>query len=116
MCGNLLLDVRAHLDGALVQEGLAVVEEVDAPERGPGLVDDAREEIEVEHARLARSRDAGLRRAARLEAGDVAGRGALDIEAAGNRRHVERALRRRLVGLAAAASADNRRRSWSRRR
>ena len=32
---ELRLDVLAHLDGALVQERLAVVEEVDAPERGP---------------------------------------------------------------------------------
>ena len=35
MCGKRALDVLAHLDGALVQEGFAVVEEVDAHEPGP---------------------------------------------------------------------------------
>ena len=49
-----------------MQERLAVVEEVDANERGAGFVDHAPEEIEVEHAGLTRAGDAGFRRAARL--------------------------------------------------
>ena len=94
---ELRLHVLAHLDGPLVQERLAVIEEVDAPERRPRFVDHPREEIDVEHAGLARARDAGLRRAAGLEARDVARGRALDVEARGLRRHVETALRRRLA-------------------
>ena len=55
------LDVFAHLDGALVEERLAVVEEVDAAERRARFVDDPLEQIEVEHAGLARAGDARLR-------------------------------------------------------
>ena len=70
------------------------------PSDGPGFVDDAREQIEVEHAGLARARDAGFRRAARLGARDVAGGRALDVHA---RRAAapasSGALRRRLVLL-----------------
>ena len=50
------------------------------PSVGPGFVDDPREQVEVEHAGLARARDAGFGRAARLEARDVAGGRALDVE------------------------------------
>ena len=101
---ELRLDVFAHLDGALVQERLAVIEEVDAPERRPRFVDHLREQIEVEHAGLARARDAGLRRAHRLVARNVAGGGALDIEAAGNRADVEIALR---AALSSASGSFN---------
>src|SRR4029077_18582647 len=66
------LDVFAHLDGALVEEGFAVVEEVDARQRRSDFVHDAAEQIEVEHARLARSRDPRFRGAARLIARNVA--------------------------------------------
>ncbi len=85
-----LLDVLAHLHGTFVQERLAVVEEVDPREARTGLVDHAREEIEVEHAGLPGPRDPGLGRAAGLEAGDVARRGALDVEAGGQRAGVDR--------------------------
>ena len=66
---------------------------------GPGLVDDAPEQIEVEHAGLARPGDAGFRRAARLGARDVAGRRALDVQPRRQRPGVERPDRRRLVLL-----------------
>ena len=69
-----------------MEERLAVVEEIDAHERRAGLVDDAAEEIEVEHAGLAGAGDAGLGRAAGLGARDVAGRRALDVEPRGQRR------------------------------
>src|SRR5262249_33619219 len=74
------LDVCAHLDGALVEERLAVVEEIDPDERRPRLVDDLAEHVEVQHAGLPRPRDAGLWRAAGLIAGDVARGRALYIE------------------------------------
>ena len=112
---ELRLDVLAHLDGALVQERLAVVEEVDPAERRAGLVDHPREQVEVEHAGLAGPGDAGLGRAAGLETRDVAGGGALDVEPAGQRRRRAGrapAPRRRRP---AAASAGSRRRSSSRR-
>ena len=80
---KLRLDVLAHLDGALVEERLAVVEEVDAAERGARFVDHPLEELEVEHAGLTRTGDARLRCAARLLAGDVAGGGGLDIQPRG---------------------------------
>src|SRR5262249_31761226 len=94
---ELRLDVLAHLLGALVEKCFAVVEEVDAHERRPGLVDDASEDLEVEHASLPRPGDTGLRCAARLVAGDVAGRRALDVEPRRQGASIERALRRRLV-------------------
>ena len=97
MCGNLRLDVLAHLNGALVQERLAVVEEVDSAERRPGLVDRLREQVPVEHAGLPRPGDAGLGRAARLEARDVTGGGALDVQAVRERPDVHLALRDGLV-------------------
>ena len=110
------LDVLAHLDGALVEERLAVVEEVDAAERRPDFVDHPLEEVEVQHAGLAGVRDAGFRRAARLRARDVAGRRALD-------EHPRReGARRRAIGRgppdpsSAAASARSRRRTSSPRR
>src|SRR5207247_11482568 len=53
------LDVLAHLDGALVEERLAVVDEVDAHQRRAGLVDDPAEQVEIEHAGLTGPRDAG---------------------------------------------------------
>jgi hypothetical protein len=93
------LDVLAHLDGPLVQEGLAVVEEVHAAQRRARLVDDAREQVEIEHPGLTRPRDPGLGRAAGLVARDVAGGRALDVEPAGQRAHVQIARRRRLVLL-----------------
>jgi hypothetical protein len=93
------LDVLAHLDGALVQERLAVVEEIDADQRSADLVDDAAEQIEVEHAGLPRPGDAGFRRAARLGARDVAGGRALDVHARRLRPGVHGAHRRRLVLL-----------------
>src|SRR6266487_5033062 len=74
------LDVLAHLDGALVQESFAVVEEIDPAERRPRLVHAPAEQLEVEHAGVPRAGDAGLRRAAGLRAGDVTGRGALDVQ------------------------------------
>ena len=80
-----------HLHRALVQERFAVVEEVDASERRPDLVDHLREDAEVEHAGLTRPGDAGFRRAARLVARDVAGRGAFDEHAPGVTPRVERA-------------------------
>ena len=94
---KLRLDVLAHLDRALVEERFAVVEEVDAYQRRSGFVDDAREHVPVEHAGLTRARDAGFRGAARLEARDVAGRRALDVQPAGQRRNIEIAHGRRLV-------------------
>ena len=84
------LDVLAHLHGALVQERLAVVEEVDPLERGAGLVDGAAEQLEIEHAGLARARDAGLRRAHGLVARDVTGGRALDVHLRGQRPGVHR--------------------------
>ena len=93
------LDVFAHLDRALVQERLAVVEKVDSHERGADLVDDAAKKVEVQHSGLARSRDAGFRRAARLVARDVAGRGALDEHPRRERPRVERADDRLLIFL-----------------
>ena len=92
-----LLDVLAHLDGPLVQERLAVVEEVDASEARTGLVDDPGEQIEIEHPRLPRARDAGLGRAAGLEAGDVAGRRAFDVEPGRQGAGIDRPHRRRVV-------------------
>src|SRR5215208_2082273 len=82
-----------------MQERLAVVEEVDAAERRAGFVDHFLEQIEVEHARLARARDAGFRSADGLVAGNIAGGGALNIETRGNWRDVEIALRRLFVRL-----------------
>src|SRR5215213_11329269 len=96
---ELRLDVLAHLHGALVEEGLSVIEEVDPPERWSRFVDHTREEIEIEHPRLARPRNPGFRRTAGLIAGDVAGRRALDVEAGGQRADLEIALRRGLVAL-----------------
>ena len=93
------LDVLAHLDGALVEERLAVVEEVDPAERRPDFVDHSLEDIEVQHAGLARLRDAGFRRAARLRARDVAGRRALDEHPRRERTRVERSNGGRLVLL-----------------
>ena len=84
-----LLDVLAHLDRPLVQEGFAIVEEVDPRERGSGFVDHPGEEIEIEHPRLPRPRDPGLGRAAGLEAGNIARRRALDVEPRGKRPGVE---------------------------
>src|SRR5262249_12900702 len=60
-----------------------------------GLVDDAAEQIEVEHAGLARARDAGLRRAAGFGAGDVAGGRALDVHPRRQRAGVDWPHRRR---------------------
>src|SRR5438093_5308840 len=74
------LDVLAHLDGALVKERLAVVEEIDAHERRTRLVYDPPEQIEVEHPGLPRARDAGFRSAARLLARDVARGRAFDVQ------------------------------------
>ena len=91
------LDVFAHLDRALVQERLAVVEKVDSHERGADLVDDAAKKVEVQHSGLARSRDAGFRRAARLVAGNVAGGGALDVQARRHRAGIGRPHDRRVV-------------------
>ena len=96
---KLVLDVLAHLHGALVQEGLAVVEEVDADQRRPGLVDHPLEDLEIEHPRLTRARDAGFRRAARLLARDVAGGGGLDVQPRRQLRNVQIPLRRGLVLL-----------------
>src|SRR4051812_16644851 len=73
------LDVLAHFDRALMEEGLAVIKEVDADEPRPRFVDDAAEYLEVEHAGLPCAGDAGLRRTARFGARDVAGGRALDI-------------------------------------
>jgi hypothetical protein len=94
-----LLDVLAHLHGALVQERFAVVEEVDPDQRGASLVDRPSEQIEVEHAGLAGAGDAGFRRAARLLAGDVARRGGLDIEPGGELQHVQVPYRGGLILL-----------------
>jgi hypothetical protein len=68
-----------------VQEGLAVVEELDALEGRPCLVHDAAEQLEVEHAGLPRAGDAGFRRAAGLRARDVARGRAVDAQAGGLR-------------------------------
>ncbi len=97
--GKLRLDVFTHLDGAPVKERFAVIEEVDSHERRARFIDDAGEEIEVEHARLARARDPGLGRATRLAAGDVAGRGALDVHARRQGPRVERSLGRTVAFL-----------------
>ena len=85
-----------------MQKGFAVVEEVDPAERRPDFVDHAAEQIEVEHAGLARARDAGFGRAARLGARDVARRGALDEHAPGQRSGVEA----RTVGASRPASGS----------
>ena len=103
------LDVLAHLDGALVQKRLAVVEEVDPLQRGAGFVDDAPEQLEVEHAGLARPRDAGFGGAHRLGAGDVAGRRALDIHPLATGPHPEIGLEgsSRLSGVFSEQSPQN---------
>ena len=91
------LDVLAHFDGTLVQKRFSVVEEVDAGERRARLVDDAFEEIEIEHAGLPRPGDVGFRCAARLGARDVAGRRALDEHPAGKPSGLQRPHGRRGV-------------------
>ncbi len=104
--GGVQVDVRvlalhqlAHLDGPLVQERLAVVEEVDAFQGRADFGQHALEELDVEHAGLPRLGDPGLGSAARIEAGHVACGGALDIHPRRQWRHRERSLRRGLVGL-----------------
>ncbi len=89
-------DVLAHLDGALVQKRLAVIEKVDSDQRRPGFVHHPREQVEIQHAGLARFRDARLGRAASLRARDVARGRALDIHAAGELPHLQRSNDRRL--------------------
>src|SRR5687768_13216317 len=90
-------DVLAHLDGPLVQERFPVVEEVDADEPGTGFVHDIPEELEVEHPRVARLGNAGLRGAARLRTRNVAGRGALDVETGRQPADIQGSYRRLLT-------------------
>ena len=94
---ELRLDVLAHFDRALVEERLAVIEEVDPRQRGSNFVDDPPEQIEIEHAGFPRASDPGFRCAARLVARDVAGRRAFDEHARGKRPGVERPRRRGLI-------------------
>ena len=93
------LDVLTHLHRALVQERFAVVEEINSHERRAHFIDDAAEQVEIEHACLPRACDAGLGRAARLIARDVARGRAFDVHARGQRARVDRAHDRSLVSL-----------------
>src|SRR4051794_28469669 len=96
---ELRLDVLAHLDRALVEKCFTVIEEIDSVQGRPDFVDNAPEQIEVEHAALPGTGDAGFRRAAGLGAGNIAGGRALDEHPARHRLNVERADWRRLVLL-----------------
>src|SRR5262245_31557102 len=93
------LDVLTHLDRTLMQEGFAVVEEIDAAERRPGFVNDSPKQIEIEHAGLTRAGDAGFGCAAGIRTGNIAGRRALDEHPVRNRACVERSDSRLLLLL-----------------
>ena len=84
------LDVLAHLHGALVQEGLAVVEEVDADQRRPAssITRLNRSKSSMPACRVRVMPVSGAQQAS--VAGDVAGGGALDVEARGEAAGVER--------------------------
>ena len=97
--GKARLDVLAHLDRALVQKCFAVIEEVDAVQRRPDLVDDLLEQLEVEHAGLTGARNARLRRADRLVARHVARRRAFDEHPARMAADFKRSLGGRFTGL-----------------
>ena len=82
-----------------MQKRFAVVEEIDPLQRRAGFVDDAAEQLEVEHARLARPRDTGFGRADRLSARDVAGGSALDVHLRRHRAGIDGSHGRRFVLL-----------------
>ena len=80
-----------------MEERLSVVEEIDAGERGPRLVDHFRKQVEIEHSGFARPGDSRLGCATGIEAGQIARGGAFDEKPARQWSQVERPNRRRGV-------------------